>query len=192
MFARLHFQHEPDERPLQPGAEAGEDGETRPAEFRGALQVEDAQRRAEFVVRTRLEVERARFADAPDFAVRVLVRAHRDFRGRKVRQFEQPLVQLALRLLQPLLDLGHPVRRLRQLRPEALRRLALAGAVEGADFAVLRLEIRADRADFPLQRGPFLEAGENAGEVPVVAAVAQPTGGFVGVSADRGRVEHRC
>ena len=57
-----------------------------PAILAAALEVEDAERRAEIPVRLRLEVERARLAVAPDFDVVRGALADRHARVRQIRQ----------------------------------------------------------------------------------------------------------
>ena len=63
-----------------------QDRKARAGNLRRALEIEDAERRAEIPVRLRLEVERARLADAAHFDVVGRARADRHARVRQVRQ----------------------------------------------------------------------------------------------------------
>ena len=95
MSARDSLRRRPSEREARAGA-------------RGPLEVDDAERRAEFPVRLRFEVERARLADAAHFLVVGGARADRHARGRQVRYGQQeraPLLVDRVEVRFELLDL---------------------------------------------------------------------------------------
>ena len=69
MLARVHVEHEVGQRPLQPGAHAQVHGEPRARDLGGALEIQNAQRRAQIPVRLGFEIELARLAPAADFQV---------------------------------------------------------------------------------------------------------------------------
>ena len=61
----MEVEHEVDQRPLEPGTGAEVDGEAGAGDLGAALEVEDAEGRAEVPVGLGLEVEVARLADPP-------------------------------------------------------------------------------------------------------------------------------
>ena len=69
VLAGVKREHEVDQRPGQLRAVAHQEREARAGHPRGALEIEDAERGPEVPMRLRLEVEDARFADAPHLEV---------------------------------------------------------------------------------------------------------------------------
>ena len=86
VLASVHVEHEVDERARQARTRAGKHREPRTGQARPALEIENAQCRAEVPVRLRDEIERARLSIAPDFDVVGRARADRDARMRQIRQ----------------------------------------------------------------------------------------------------------
>ena len=87
-------EHEVRERATHLRSRAGEDHESGTGNFRGALEIENAERFADFPMRLRNEVE-ARFVAPCLFdAIRRLVFADRDRLVRHVREIELDVLQL--------------------------------------------------------------------------------------------------
>ena len=77
MVTSVDIEHEVDERALQPRAQPPVEGKARARDLGGALEVENAQLRAEVPVGLRFEVELPRLAHAPHLHVVFGIFAHR-------------------------------------------------------------------------------------------------------------------
>src|SRR5581483_7300060 len=88
MLARVQVEHEIDQRAGQLRAGAAENGEARTREPRRALEIEDAERRAEIPMRLRLEIEASRLAVPAHFDVVVSALADRHARVRQIWQVQ--------------------------------------------------------------------------------------------------------
>ena len=130
MLARVEVEHPRDERALQARPGAAQHVEARPRDLDAALEVDDAELRAELPVRQRREIEAGELAFRPQDHVGRLVRADGDIGVREIRNLEHPAVEL-------LLGRGHrPLRGRDALAGRALRGdrpLALRRVGDGAD-----------------------------------------------------------
>ncbi len=100
VFARVKVEHEVDERAREARAGAAEHGESRAGNARGALEIQNAERRAQVPVRQRREIECARLAMAADFGIVVGALPHRHARVREIRQLQQRRVAPVLDTVQ--------------------------------------------------------------------------------------------
>ncbi len=190
MLARVQREHEVDERPREARAVAHQEGEPRPRDPGGPLEVDDAERGPEVPVRLRLEVERARLADPPHLQVVGGALPDRDARGRQVRDRQQQRRTQALDLLEV------------RLEPLDLLAALAVGGEHGARVAPFLLRPRHVLARLVLLPLEFLDlddggpaAGVVVGEraevgVGVDAAVPQAGPHEVEVVADEVRIEH--
>ena len=105
VLARVHVQHEIDEGALQPGPCAEVEREAGAGDLGGALEIQDAEARADVPVGLRLEVEARRLAPGLDHGVVRAVPADR-YRGvRQVGDAHQQAVQPLLGLPERALEL---------------------------------------------------------------------------------------
>ena len=78
MLARLHFEHEVDQRAFESRTRAVEDRKTRRSDLRGAFEIEYAECAAEIDVVLRFEIKLRRLSPATNFSIRRLIRSDRN------------------------------------------------------------------------------------------------------------------
>ena len=148
----VHVEKELDERPGQARGRAREDRESRTRDLGGALEVEDAERRAEVPVRLGLEVEPARLSPRALDAVRRLVGASGNRVLRDVGNLLLDRRELSVRFLDAFLERanlflqGLHLGERRGIGLSAERRNVVAAAAllleAGHRFSALGVEIR--------------------------------------------------
>ena len=98
MLFGVHIQHEVDQRPFKPCTQAPIDGETRAGNFRGTLQVKNAQLRSQIPMSFGREIKFARFATPLYLYVVMLVLAHWDASVGNIRNARQKIERLGVQL----------------------------------------------------------------------------------------------
>ncbi len=131
MVRGVQVEHEGDQSPLEPRRGSPVDGETRPGDLGGALEIEDAQRRSEVPVGLGLEGKPPRLADLPLDPVRGLVPSARHRLVRQVGEAKLDRGERRLELPQPALE---PVdARLELAHRRHLRAGVAAFGLDGSD-----------------------------------------------------------
>ena len=183
-LARVEVHHERDQGPLEKGAGAFQNGEPRPCELRGALEVEDAELLAELPVRLRCEGERRGLADDPFDPVGRLVPADRHRGMRQVRDLGRERAHRALGLLEPLDERGD----LPGPLPEGARiRLLLDRPADPLALLVLLLLEPAGLGDQP---APLAVELAEAFLGHLVAAGPKPAGDVIEVGPEGCGIQH--
>src|SRR5581483_2658914 len=124
----MKIEHEVDQRPLEARSRATQHGEARAREPRGALEIENPERRPKIPVRLRREIKRAGRPAPSYFDVVLRALSNRHAGMRQVREIEQRRIALMFRRIEldaELFDLrrARPVRFLnvRGVEPLTLR-----------------------------------------------------------------------
>ena len=138
VLAGVHVEHEVDERALELRAHAPIEGKARAGDLGRALEIQDAQLRAQVPVRLGLEIEAGRLAHAPHLDVRVRVPAHRHGFVRHVGDAGQNLAEL-------LVERGHLPLERGDLNLQCAHLLLAGGgigalAAQVADFGALHVQ----------------------------------------------------
>ena len=190
VLARMQIEHEVDQGACEAGAGPEEDREPRAGHLRGPLEVDDAERRTELPVRTRLEVERLRLAVPAHFLVVFGGGADRHARMRQVRERHEQRRLLKLDVVQLNLELtdlliAHLVG---GKNPRRIETLALGARDLVAGRVLLpfqSFELGDETFAARLERRQLLQVG-----IRVEAAVAQAGASFFEVIPHVRGVEH--
>ena len=188
VLARVQVEHEIDEGALEAGARAGVDGEPRPGDLRGPLEVEDPEAGSDLPVRQRLEVELPWLAPAAHLDVVLRGFPPRHALVRDVRDGQEPLLEgridrghLRVELLDPIAEPPHLVDE---------RRGVLLVLLEGGDLLGSLVAPGLQRLDLAQHLAArFVEAVEFV-EADLRAAVAERALEEIEMVADPRRVEH--
>jgi len=100
VLARVQIEHEVDQRAPEAGAGAHQHGEACAGHARGAFEIKNAERFAQFPVRFRREVEHARRAPHAHFGILGRALPHRHAFVRQIRERQQERVALRLHRVQ--------------------------------------------------------------------------------------------
>ncbi len=190
VLAGVHVEHEIDERALQLRAQAPVQGEARAGDLGGALEIQDAQFRAQVPVRLGLEIELRRLAHAPHFHVVVGVSAHRHGFVRHIGDAGQQFAELLVQRLSP-------VRRgRRSLRRHGAHLLLPLGGVGARRAAVCRSRrVSALRPAFSCSACEMAarrrwSSSRNCSRPGDVPAGGEPFGDTVEIIAEEGEIVH--
>ena len=190
VLPRVHVEHELDERAREPGTRAEQHRKARAGHPRGALEVEDAERRAQIPVRLRREIEGPRGATSTDLDVVPGAGSDRHALVRHVRQPQQQVRSLGSHdgeLGVETLDLlGPPLVGLEQ------RRRVLAGPLRFRDrlsrLVALELQRFQPRQQPPPHRIELGQPRQSGFETRAARAQARAHG--LEIVAQQGRINH--
>ncbi len=190
VLARVQVEHEVDQGAREPRAGAAQHRESRGRDFRGPLEVENAERFAQIPVRQRLEVERARLTVPANLDVVGRGPADRHARVRQVRQPEQRTAALILdrgELVVEHLDLlrAFAVGVAHRGRVEPLARRTRDLVARRVLLTLEAFDLGNDPAPRRLERREVLER-----PVRIDPTIAQTCTDEFGVFAHEDRVEH--
>ena len=184
--------HEVDERTLEAGASATQHDETAGCKLRAALEIDDAQLRAEIPMCLGLEIPLAGRAPATHFRVVVLVIAHRSGVGRHVGRMEQQVLQLRVDFLtfvactdELVFDLGHA-------RLRSVGFVTLAVLHEHADLLRQRVALGLERLFLHDGSAACLVELRELLAIPIGVAVAHRFGNCFLIIADELYIKHGC
>ncbi len=116
MLARMHIEHEVDQRSFESGAQTDVNSKSCAGDLRRTLHVEDAEFRPQIPMRFRLEVERARLPPAADLDVVLFRLPDRHGFVRRVRNARELFPERLVELSHTFVEFGDPFAGLADLR----------------------------------------------------------------------------